>query len=78
MVFHEHIDYNGCIDILTSSASRALGSVIAKFKTLEELGFDTFNKLFHSMVVPITDYCFSVWGYGIFTKAASIQYRAIC
>ena len=30
------------------------------------------------MVVPITDYCSSVWGYGIFTKAASIQNRAIC
>ena len=78
MVFHEHIDYNACVDILTSSASRALGSVIAKFKTFEDVGFDTFNKLYHSMVVPITDYCSSVWGYGIFTKAASIQNRAIC
>ena len=78
MVFHEHIDYNACVDILTSSASRALGSVIAKFKTFKDVGFDTFNKLYHSMVVPITDYCSSVWGYGIFTKAASIQNRAIC
>ena len=78
MVFHEHIDYNACVDILTSSASRALGSVIAKFKTFKDVGFDTFNKLYHSMVVPITDYCSSVWGYEIFTKAASIQNRAVC
>ena len=35
MVFHEHIDYNACVDILTSSASRALGSVIANFKHLK-------------------------------------------
>ena len=30
------------------------------------------------MVVPIIDYCSSVWGYGIFTKAASNQNRAMC
>ena len=75
MVFHEHIDYNACVDILTSLA---LGSVIAKFKTFKDVGFDIFNKLYNSMVVPITDYCSSVWGYGIFTKAASIPNRAIC
>ena len=78
MVFYENIDYNACVDILKGSASRALGSVIAKFKTFKDVGFDTFNKLYHSMVVPITDYCSSVWGYGIFPKAASIQNRAIC
>ena len=32
------------VDILTSSASRALGSVIAKFKTFKDVVFDTFNK----------------------------------
>ena len=78
MVFHEHIDYDACVDILTSSASRVLGSVIAKFKTFKDVDFDTFNKLYHSMAVPITDYCSSVCDYGIFTKAASIQNRAIC
>ena len=51
---------------------------MAKFETFKAIGFDTFNKLYHTIVVPITDYCSSVWGYGIFTKAASIQNKAIC
>ena len=29
------------------------------------------------MVVPITDSCLSVWGYGNFTKTANIHDRAI-
>ena len=66
MVFYEHIDHNACVDILTSSASKSLGSVIAKFKTFKDEDFDTFNKIYRSMVVPITDYCSSVWGFGDF------------
>ena len=65
------------VDILMSSASRAHGSVIAKFKTFKDVGFDTFNKKNHSMVVPITDSCLSVRGYGNFTKTANIQNKAI-
>ena len=61
------------VHILTSSASRALGSVIAKFRTFKDVGFDTFNKKNHSMVVPITYSCLSVCGYGNFTKTANIQ-----
>ena len=64
------------VDILTSSASRALWSVTAKLKTFKDVGFDTFNKKNHSMVVPITDSCFRVWGYGSFTKTANIHNRA--
>ena len=62
------MDYNACVDILTSSATRALRSVIAKFKTFKDVCFDTFNKLYHSMVVPITDYCSSVWVRGFSPK----------
>ena len=65
------------VDILTSSASRALGSVIAKFKTFKDVDFDTFNKKNHSMVVPITDSCLNVCGYGNFTKTANILNRQI-
>ena len=50
MVFHEHIDYNAFVDILTSSASRALGSVIAKFKTFKDVGFDTLISLQQSSI----------------------------
>ena len=32
------------VDMFTSSVSRALGSVIAKFKTFKDVDFDTFNK----------------------------------
>ena len=32
------------VDMFTSSVSRALRAVIAKFKTFKDVGFDTFNK----------------------------------
>ncbi len=38
-------------------------SVISKFKTLKMFDFSTFIKMYHSHVVPITDYSAGIWGY---------------
>ncbi len=38
-------------------AGRAMGSIISKFKSLKNVGFETYSKLYHSGVVPIMDYC---------------------
>ena len=76
-MLHEHLDYNVTSTILAAAAGRALGSVISKFKLLKNVGYQTFYKMFHSNVVPIVDYCSSVWGYNSADSGNKIQYRAI-
>ena len=58
----EHLTYSDCINALSESAGRALGGIIGKFKQFKDIGYNTFEKLFNSGVVPILDYASSVWG----------------
>ena len=65
------------VEVLANSAGRALGGVIAKFKSISDMGVNTYTKLFHSCVVPVIDYCAGVWGLTNNTKAESVQHRAL-
>ena len=51
------------VDVLSSSAGRALSSVIAKFKHLRNVGFITYTKLHNCCVKPILEYSSAVWQY---------------
>ncbi len=51
-------------------------AVISKFKTLKNVGFSTFSKMYHSHVVPITDYSSGIWGYLKSIEGEKIQNRA--
>ncbi len=55
--------FNLTASVLTNAAGQALGAVISKFKTQKNVGFSTFSKMYHSHVVPITDYSSGIWGY---------------
>ena len=46
----EHLDFVQGVDVLGSSAGRALSSVIAKCKHLRNLGFTTYTKLYSCCV----------------------------
>ncbi len=50
--------------MLSGTTSKALDSIISKFKSLKIVGFVTFNALYYSRVVPIMDYCSEIWAYG--------------
>ena len=60
--FDEHLDFQEGINTLSEAAGRALGSVISKFKSLKNVGFKTYTKLYDSGVVPISDYFSELWG----------------
>jgi hypothetical protein len=77
IILDEHLDFNVIATVLASSASRALGSIYTKFSKLKGLGFSTFNILYHSGVVPVLDYCSSIWGYQNFGQIDTIQNQAI-
>jgi hypothetical protein len=43
------------------SASRALGGVIGKTKTLKDIGFSACTKLFQACLCPLLDYVAGSW-----------------
>ena len=51
---------------LSESATRALGSLISKYKSTIFMHYHTYTKLFNSLVCPITEYGAGIWGLGEF------------
>ena len=74
---NEHLDYTIVAETLSKAGGRALGAIVSKIQNHKDVGFKTYSKMFHSCVVPVIDYCSSVWGYGQFDKIDMIQNRAI-
>ena len=71
------LNFNENLDILASSAQRALGSIINKYKNYRSMGFQTYTKLYDSCVKPIIDYCSPVWSHTDSNKTELVQHRAI-
>ena len=57
----EHLYFVLGVDVLGSSAGRALSSVIAKFKHLRNVSITTYTKLYNCCVKPILEYSSAVW-----------------
>ena len=73
----ECLDFKKCCQILSDSATRALGSIISEFKYLKNMRYDTFSKLYNTGVVPILNYGSEVWGFGKFTVCDNVQNKAM-
>ena len=56
LVLNEFLDLEITANILSDSAGRALGAIIAKTKNLKDLGFKTYQKLFNTGVLPVLNY----------------------
>ena len=61
---------------VAKSASRALGFLICKDKALGGMPFECFTKCYNSLVQPVIDYGFSVWGTNGHSCVETVQYRA--
>ncbi len=46
IIINEHLNYENTAATLTRAASRAIGWIIFKFKSLKNVGFETFSKLY--------------------------------
>ena len=77
VIFQEKCDYTSNCEALAKGAGRALGGIISKIHNLRDLGFKSFDKLFHSCVSPIMDYCSSVWGVKRHQSLENVQHRAM-
>ncbi len=62
IVLNEHLEYSMVTMILANSAGRALGAIYNKYRLNKGFDYNTCTKLYHSGVIPILDYCSSVWG----------------
>ena len=73
----ENLNFKKHDEMISKAAFRALGALIFKFKTMGNMGFDTFTKLFESNVVPILDYGSEIVGYASMPKCEQVQFRAM-
>ena len=69
----EFLKFDRCAASLASSGGRALGGIISKFKSLKNVGYDTYTKLFNAGVRPILEYGSGIWGY-VKSKEIDIVY----
>ncbi len=72
----EYLTFKRATDILATAGGRALGAMINKYKSLNELGYETYTKLFDSLVAPVIDYGSSIWGYKSYDSLDKVQNRA--
>lgn len=75
-ILSETLDFTVTATTLAESAGRALGSLINKYCAADGLPFSVYEKVYHSCVTPIMDYCAGVWGYKSYAKCHTIQNRA--
>ena len=76
IIMDEFLTFNLATKTLADHASRALGALIAKFKSLGGLPFKVFTKLFDSLVLPILTYGAAVWGFRSFSCIDAVYNRA--
>ena len=62
--------------LLASSGTRALGSIISKYKLNKDMYFEVFSKLYNTCVVPVLDYGSEVWGLHKCTEVERVQNHA--
>ncbi len=48
-----------------------------KYRLNKGFGYNTYTKLYHSGVIPMLDYCSSVWGYCNLDKIDTVQNRTL-
>ena len=76
LVLTEHFDLDKSAATVAQSANRALGCIITKFKHLGGMPYETFTKLYDTLVQPVINYSAAVWGYKKIQCISAIQTRA--
>ena len=73
----EFLDYEVTAKIVAQSASRALGLLIAKYKSIGGMPFDVFSKLYDNLVWPVISYGAAIWGTKFYSCISAVQNRAM-
>ncbi len=62
VILDQYLTFMKATDVLSNASGRALGSMINKYKSMKEMGYSTYSKLFYAMVTPVMDYGSAIWG----------------
>ena len=71
------LTFTVCAKNLHDAGSRSLGALVSKYYANKGLDFKTYEKIYFSTVVPITDYAAGVWGFKAYDEHDKLQKRAI-
>ena len=77
ILIDEHLTYEHCAKVLSDSAGRALGGIINKFKSLRDVGFTTFERMYDAGVMTVNNYASEIWGFKDFQCCKKVQNRAM-
>ena len=75
--FDEHLKFEKHSEMLSKAGAKALGALIYKYKTLDNMGYQTYSKLFQTNITPILDYGSEIWGNIKSPKIDTVQNRAM-
>ena len=76
LILTEYLDYKFMADTVAKSASRALGFLIYKSKSIGGVPFRCFTKLYDALVMSVIYYGSSIWGGKEFSSISSVHNRA--
>ena len=74
---NEHLDFSHSVSLLADAAGCALGSLVAKHRSVQGLPYETFTKVYKSTVVPVMDFASGIWGAKKYSKSENVQNRAM-
>ena len=74
---NENLKYEESAEILSEAGSRALGTIIGKFKSIKNITYDTFTKLYSTSVLPVIDYASEIWGFSKALSCDKVQHKAM-
>ena len=77
ITLNEFLDFSATAKAVAQSASRALGLLIAKFKSMVGMPYDVYKKLYDTMVWPVINYGASICGIKSFSCISAVQNRAM-
>ena len=77
VTFYEKADYTFNSELLGKAAGRASGSIINNIYGLKDCGLKTYETLYNACVVPVLDYCSSVWSFKLYQKIDNVQNRVM-
>jgi len=66
------LDFTETANILSESAGRAFVMLVSNLYKKVDVTWSTYSKMYKSKLVPIMDYCSSVWGFKLYSKPDTI------
>ena len=77
LLLTEYLDYELMAKNVSKSANRALGLLIVKSKQFGGFSFETFTKLYDTLVWSVISYGSAIWGFKEYTCINAVQNRAM-